>query len=102
MSLKINDILLFLDDRRLVCKAIIIVAPSATQVVSFNIAAKNNTQVHRQRISQRGEANFIAGWSRSSQHATIRYIVDTPGVVAVQLRPTAMVMSFTWSVQAYL
>jgi len=46
------------------------------QVVSRQVAAKNSSPVRRQRISnQRGEVNFIAGWSRSSQHATIRYIV---------------------------
>lgn len=46
-------------------------------VVSRRIAAKSDSQVRRQRISsQRGEVNFIAGWSRSSQHATIRYIAS--------------------------
>ncbi|XP_029171036.1 probable phospholipid-transporting ATPase VD [Nylanderia fulva] len=58
---------------RLVYKAIrSTIAPDAIQVVS-QIAAKSGSQVRRQRISsQRGEVNFIAGWSRSSQHATIR------------------------------
>lgn len=46
-------------------------------VVSRRIAAKSDDQVRRQRVSsQRGEVNFIAGWSRSSQHATIRYIAS--------------------------
>ncbi|XP_014470184.1 PREDICTED: probable phospholipid-transporting ATPase VD [Dinoponera quadriceps] len=56
---------------RLVCKAVSVVAPSTMQIVSLNVTAKSGLQV-RQRISQRGEINFIAGWSRSSQHATIR------------------------------
>ncbi|XP_072757293.1 phospholipid-transporting ATPase VD isoform X2 [Anoplolepis gracilipes] len=59
---------------RLIYKAIqSTIAPDAMQVVSQQIAAKSSSQVRRQRISsQRGEVNFIAGWSRSSQHATIR------------------------------
>ncbi|XP_020278795.1 probable phospholipid-transporting ATPase VD isoform X2 [Pseudomyrmex gracilis] len=48
------------------------VAPNAVQIVSQQITAKSGGQVRRQRISnQRSEVNFIAGWSRSSQHATI-------------------------------
>jgi hypothetical protein len=48
------------------------------QIVSQQITTKSsNGHVRRQRISsQRGEVNLIAGWSRSSQHATIRYIVN--------------------------
>ncbi|XP_025162528.1 probable phospholipid-transporting ATPase VA, partial [Harpegnathos saltator] len=57
---------------RLIYKAVAVIAPGTMQIVSLNIAAKSGTQVRRQRISQRGEVNFIAGWSRSSQHATIR------------------------------
>ncbi|KAL6438052.1 hypothetical protein ACFW04_004365 [Cataglyphis niger] len=59
---------------RLVYKAIqSTIAPDAIQIVSQQIAAKSGSQIRRQRISsQRGEVNFIAGWSRSSQHATIR------------------------------
>ncbi|EFN84690.1 Probable phospholipid-transporting ATPase VD [Harpegnathos saltator] len=62
---------------RLIYKAVAVIAPGTMQIVSLNIAAKSGTQVRRQRISQRGEVNFIAGWSRSSQHATIRYILIT-------------------------
>ncbi|XP_011262900.1 probable phospholipid-transporting ATPase VD [Camponotus floridanus] len=59
---------------RLVYKAIqSTIAPDAIQVISQQIVAKGGNQIRRQRISsQRGEINFIAGWSRSSQHATIR------------------------------
>lgn len=58
---------------RLVYKAIqSTIAPDAIQVVSQQIVAKSGNQIRRQRISQRGDVNFIAGWSRSSQHATIR------------------------------
>ncbi|XP_024882501.1 probable phospholipid-transporting ATPase VD [Temnothorax curvispinosus] len=59
---------------RLVYRAIqSTVAPDAIHVVSRRIAAKSDSQDRRQRNrSQRGEVNFIAGWSRSSQHATIR------------------------------
>ncbi|KYN17848.1 putative phospholipid-transporting ATPase VA [Trachymyrmex cornetzi] len=59
---------------RLMYKAIqSTIAPDAMHVVSRRIVAKSDGQVRRQRISsQRGEINFIAGWSRSSQHATIR------------------------------
>lgn len=67
---------IFLMNFRLVYKAIrSTIAPEAMQVVSGQIAAKSGSPVRRQRISnQRGEVNFIAGWSRSSQHATIRYV----------------------------
>ncbi|CAL1688801.1 unnamed protein product, partial [Lasius platythorax] len=59
---------------RLVYKAIrSTIAPDAIQVISQQIVVKSGSQVRRQRISsQRGEVNFIAGWSRTSQHATIR------------------------------
>ncbi|XP_018341958.1 PREDICTED: probable phospholipid-transporting ATPase VD isoform X1 [Trachymyrmex septentrionalis] len=59
---------------RLMYKAIqSTITPDAMHVVSRRIVAKSDGQVRRQRISsQRGEINFIAGWSRSSQHATIR------------------------------
>ncbi|KAL0102090.1 hypothetical protein PUN28_018559 [Cardiocondyla obscurior] len=59
---------------RLVYKAIqSTIAPDNMHVVSRLIATKSDNQVRRQRISsQRSEVNFIAGWSRSSQHATIR------------------------------
>ncbi|EZA53782.1 hypothetical protein DMN91_011800 [Ooceraea biroi] len=58
---------------RLVYRAIqSTVAPDTMQIISRQIARKNDN-VRRQRInSQRGEVNLIAGWSRSSQHATIR------------------------------
>ncbi|EGI67516.1 Putative phospholipid-transporting ATPase VA [Acromyrmex echinatior] len=59
---------------RLMYKAIqSTIAPDAMHIVSRRIVAKSDSQVRRQRISnQRGDINFIAGWSRSSQHATIR------------------------------
>ncbi|KAG5345490.1 AT10A ATPase, partial [Acromyrmex charruanus] len=59
---------------RLMYKAIqSTIAPDAMHVVSRRIIAKSDGQVRRQRISnERGDINFIAGWSRSSQHATIR------------------------------
>ncbi|KAG5316963.1 AT10A ATPase, partial [Acromyrmex heyeri] len=59
---------------RLMYKAIqSTIAPDAMHVVSRRIVAKSDGQVRRQRISnERGDINFIAGWSRSSQHATIR------------------------------
>jgi len=64
----------FFMKKRLMYKAIqSTIAPDAMHVVSRRIVAKSDGQV-RQRITQRGEINFIAGWSRSSQHATIRYI----------------------------
>ncbi|KAG5313503.1 AT10A ATPase, partial [Acromyrmex insinuator] len=64
---------------RLMYKAIqSTIAPDAMHIVSRRIVAKSDSQVRRQRISnQRGDINFIAGWSRSSQHATIRYIIYT-------------------------
>lgn len=34
--------------------------------------AVSKTQGRRQRIAERGNSSFIAGWSRSTQHATIR------------------------------
>lgn len=41
------------------------------QSVAFNSSSKGGN--HRQRIAESRENNFIAGWSRSTQHATIRY-----------------------------
>ncbi|KAL6259171.1 hypothetical protein P5V15_009092 [Pogonomyrmex californicus] len=59
---------------RLVYKAIqSTIVPDSMHIVSQRIDAKSDDQILRQRISsQRDEVNFIAGWSRSSQHATIR------------------------------
>ncbi|XP_018406584.1 PREDICTED: probable phospholipid-transporting ATPase VA [Cyphomyrmex costatus] len=59
---------------RLVYKAIqSTITPDAMHIVTRQVATKSDGQIRRQRISsQRGEINFIAGWSRSSQHATIR------------------------------
>lgn len=41
------------------------------QSAIFNAPSKSGN--HRQRIAERRENSFIAGWSRSTQHATIRY-----------------------------
>lgn len=41
------------------------------QSAMFNAPSKSGS--HRQRIAERRENSFIAGWSRSTQHATIRY-----------------------------
>lgn len=75
MNIKFNGISFY--NQRLVYKAVqSTIAPDAMHVVSRRIAAKNGP-IRQQRISsQRGEVNFIAGWSRSSQHATIRYIIN--------------------------
>lgn len=43
------------------------------QSATLNAPSKSGS--HRQRIAERSENSFIAGWSRSTQHATIRYIV---------------------------
>lgn len=81
MNIKFNGIPFY--DQRLVYKAIqSTIAPDAMHVVSRRIAAKSDGQVRQQRISsQRGEVNFIAGWSRSSQHATIRYISSITPII---------------------
>ncbi|XP_043253497.1 phospholipid-transporting ATPase VD [Colletes gigas] len=44
--------------------------PDLTQSATFKVPLKTGS--HRQRIAERSENNFIAGWSRSTQHATIR------------------------------
>ncbi|XP_076640988.1 phospholipid-transporting ATPase VD isoform X2 [Halictus rubicundus] len=46
------------------------VSPDLAQNASFKAPLKTGS--HRQRIAERSENNFIAGWSRSTQHATIR------------------------------
>lgn len=72
-------ILVFLRRRRLVYRAIqSTITPDTMQIVSRQINTKNdNGHVRRQHISgQGGEMNLIAGWSRSSQHATIRCIIS--------------------------
>jgi len=49
------------------------IAPDAMHIVSRRIVVKSDDQIRRKRInSQRSKVNFIAGWSRSSQNATIR------------------------------
>ncbi|XP_054000747.1 phospholipid-transporting ATPase VD [Hylaeus anthracinus] len=45
-------------------------SPDLTQSATFKVASKSGS--HRQRIAERSGNNFIAGWSRSTQHATIR------------------------------
>ncbi|CAK9825826.1 Probable phospholipid-transporting ATPase 7 [Anthophora retusa] len=47
------------------------ISPDLTESATFNAPSKSNSS-HRQRIAERSENNFIAGWSRSTQHATIR------------------------------
>ncbi|KOC66842.1 putative phospholipid-transporting ATPase VD [Habropoda laboriosa] len=46
------------------------ISPDLTQSATINAPSKSSS--HRQRIAERSESNFIAGWSRSTQHATIR------------------------------
>ncbi|XP_015433968.1 PREDICTED: probable phospholipid-transporting ATPase VD isoform X2 [Dufourea novaeangliae] len=45
------------------------ISPDLTQTATFKVQSKTGS--HRQRIAERSENNFIAGWSRSTQHATI-------------------------------
>lgn len=47
------------------------ITPDLVQSATFNAPSKSGS--HRQRIAERSENSFIAGWSRSTQHATIRY-----------------------------
>ncbi|XP_017884202.1 probable phospholipid-transporting ATPase VD isoform X1 [Ceratina calcarata] len=46
------------------------ITPDLMQSAALNAPSKSGG--HRQRIAERSENNFIAGWSRSTQHATIR------------------------------
>lgn len=46
------------------------ITPDLVQSATFNAPSKSGS--HRQRIAERSENSFIAGWSRSTQHATIR------------------------------
>ncbi|XP_068972085.1 phospholipid-transporting ATPase VD isoform X1 [Bombus flavifrons] len=46
------------------------IAPDFMQSATLNAPSKSGS--HRQRIAERSENSFIAGWSRSTQHATIR------------------------------
>ncbi|XP_076676070.1 phospholipid-transporting ATPase VD isoform X2 [Andrena cerasifolii] len=45
-------------------------SPDLIHSATFKVPSKSGS--HRQRIAERSETNFIAGWSRSTQHATIR------------------------------
>ncbi|KAG7198267.1 hypothetical protein KM043_005670 [Ampulex compressa] len=47
-------------------------SPDIVQSITFEASGKRGYRGRRQRIAGRGEANFIAGWSRSTQNATIR------------------------------
>ncbi|XP_076176147.1 phospholipid-transporting ATPase VD isoform X2 [Ptiloglossa arizonensis] len=44
--------------------------PDLAQSATFKVSSKSGS--HRQRIAERSENSFIAGWSRSTQNATIR------------------------------
>lgn len=46
------------------------VSPDLIHCATFKVPPKGGN--HRQRIAESSENNFIAGWSRSTQHATIR------------------------------
>ncbi|KAK9300211.1 hypothetical protein QLX08_006987 [Tetragonisca angustula] len=46
------------------------ITPDLVQSAKFNAPSKTGS--HRQRIAERSENSFIAGWSRSTQHVTIR------------------------------
>lgn len=46
-------------------------SPDLIHSATFKVPSKSGS--HRQRIAERSETNFIAGWSRSTQHATIRW-----------------------------
>ncbi|XP_029054624.1 phospholipid-transporting ATPase VA [Osmia bicornis bicornis] len=46
------------------------ISPDLMQSATLNAPLKSGSR--RQRIAERSENNFIAGWSRSTQHATIR------------------------------
>lgn len=46
--------------------------PDFMQSAMFNASKPSKSGSHRQRIAERRENSFIAGWSRSTQHATIR------------------------------
>lgn len=48
------------------------ISPDLMQSATLNAPLKSGSR--RQRIAERSENNFIAGWSRSTQHATIRYV----------------------------
>ena len=39
----------------------------------FERASKTRVQTREERITGRGDGDLVAGWSRSTQHATIRY-----------------------------
>lgn len=53
------------------------------QSATFNVLSKSGK--HRQRIAERSENSFVAGWSRSTQHATIRYDAYNSAIKNVEL-----------------